>query len=53
MAKVLVVYYSSYGHVETMAYAVAEGARAAAALRDAGAPDAEPIASGDEEANSG
>ena len=31
MAKVLVLYYSSYGHVETMAHAVAEGARAAAA----------------------
>ncbi|MEM9011714.1 MAG: NAD(P)H:quinone oxidoreductase [Pseudomonadota bacterium] len=27
MAKVLVLYYSSYGHVETMAHAVAEGAR--------------------------
>lgn len=27
MAKVLVLYYSSYGHVETMARAVAEGAR--------------------------
>ena len=27
MAKVLVVYYSSYGHVEMMANAVAEGAR--------------------------
>src|SRR5882762_2303443 len=27
MAKVLVLYYSSYGHVETMANAVAEGAR--------------------------
>lgn len=27
MAKVLVLYYSSYGHVETMAYAVAEGVR--------------------------
>lgn len=27
MAKVLVVYYSTYGHVEQMAYAVAEGAR--------------------------
>ena len=27
MAKVLVLYYSSYGHVEAMAYAVAEGAR--------------------------
>jgi NAD(P)H dehydrogenase (quinone) len=28
MAKVLVLYYSSYGHVETLATAVAEGARA-------------------------
>ncbi len=27
MANVLVLYYSSYGHIETMAYAVAEGAR--------------------------
>ncbi len=27
MAKVLVLYYSSYGHIEKMAYAVAEGAR--------------------------
>ncbi len=27
MAKVLVLYYSAYGHVETMAEAVAEGAR--------------------------
>jgi NAD(P)H dehydrogenase (quinone) len=31
MAKVLVLYYSSYGHVETMAEAVAEGARGAGA----------------------
>lgn len=31
MAKVLVLYYSAYGHIETMAYAVAEGAREAAA----------------------
>ncbi|MGQ0675741.1 MAG: NAD(P)H:quinone oxidoreductase, partial [Rhodospirillales bacterium] len=31
MAKVLVLYYGSYGHVETMAGAVAEGARAAGA----------------------
>ncbi|MBS1000101.1 NAD(P)H:quinone oxidoreductase [Acetobacter persici] len=29
MAKVLVLYYSSYGHIETMANAVAEGVRAA------------------------
>ena len=27
MTKVLVLYYSMYGHVETLAYAVAEGAR--------------------------
>jgi len=31
MAKVLVLYYSSYGHIETMAYAVADGAREAGA----------------------
>jgi NAD(P)H dehydrogenase (quinone) len=31
MAKVLVLYYSSYGHLETMAGAVAEGVRAAGA----------------------
>lgn len=30
MAKVLVLYYSMYGHVETMANAVADGARAVA-----------------------
>lgn len=34
MAKVLVLYYSSYGHVETMAHAVAEGARSAGASVD-------------------
>ncbi len=27
MAKVLVLYYSAYGHIEAMAYAVAEGAK--------------------------
>lgn len=31
MAKVLVLYYSAYGHIEAMAYAVAEGARSAGA----------------------
>ena len=31
MAKVLVLYYSSYGHIEKMAVAVAEGARKAGA----------------------
>lgn len=31
MAKVLVLYYSSYGHIETMAQAMAEGARNAGA----------------------
>jgi NAD(P)H dehydrogenase (quinone) len=34
MAKVLVLYYSSYGHVETMANAIAEGARSAGAKVD-------------------
>jgi NAD(P)H dehydrogenase (quinone) len=34
MAKVLVVYYSAYGHIETMAKAVAEGAREAGAHVD-------------------
>jgi NAD(P)H dehydrogenase (quinone) len=34
MAKVLVLYYSSYGHIETMAEAVAEGAREAGAHVD-------------------
>jgi len=31
MAKILVLYYSAYGHIETMAAAVAEGARAVGA----------------------
>jgi NAD(P)H dehydrogenase (quinone) len=30
MAKILVVYYSSYGHIEMMAQAVAEGVRSVA-----------------------
>lgn len=34
MAKVLVLYYSTYGHVETMAEAVAEGARSTGATVD-------------------
>lgn len=34
MAKVLVLYYSTYGHVETMANAIAEGARSAGAEVD-------------------
>jgi NAD(P)H dehydrogenase (quinone) len=34
MAKVLVLYYSSYGHVEVLAGAIAEGARAAGASVD-------------------
>lgn len=34
MAKVLVLYYSAYGHIETMAHAVAEGAREAGAQAD-------------------
>ena len=32
MTRVLVLYYSSYGHVETMAEAVADGARDAGAV---------------------
>ena len=34
MSKVLVLYYSTYGHIEQMAMAVAEGARAAGATVD-------------------
>jgi NAD(P)H dehydrogenase (quinone) len=34
MAKVLVLYYSAYGHIEQMAEAVAEGARSAGATVD-------------------
>jgi NAD(P)H dehydrogenase (quinone) len=34
MAKVLVLYYSSYGHMETMASAIAEGARSGGATVD-------------------
>lgn len=34
MSKVLVLYYSTYGHIETMAQAVAEGARSAGASVD-------------------
>ena len=34
MSKVLVLYYSSYGHIEAMASAVAEGARATGAQVD-------------------
>lgn len=31
MPKILVLYYSSYGHIETMAHAIAEGARSVGA----------------------
>ena len=34
MAKVLVLYYSAYGHIEKMAEAIAQGARAAGAAVD-------------------
>ena len=34
MAKVLVLYYSAYGHIEAMANAVAAGAREAGASVD-------------------
>jgi len=33
MSKVLVLYYSSYGHIETMAKAVAEGARSVSGVQ--------------------
>ncbi len=43
MPKVLVLYYSAYGHIEQMAEAVAEGARAAGAEVDIKrAPDLVP-----------
>ena len=34
MAKVLVLYYSSFGHIEKMAEAMAEGRRGMSILRD-------------------
>jgi NAD(P)H dehydrogenase (quinone) len=34
MTKALVLYYSAYGHIETMTHAVAEGVRAAGAHAD-------------------
>ena len=34
MARILVLYYSSYGHIETMAMAVADGARQTGATAD-------------------
>ena len=34
MSKVLVLYYSTYGHIETMAQAMAEGGRSAGASVD-------------------
>jgi len=34
MTKILVLYYSAYGHIEAMAQAVAEGARSAGAVVD-------------------
>ena len=34
MAKVLVLYYSTYGHIETMASAIAEGAKSTGATVD-------------------
>jgi len=40
MSKVLVLYYSAYGHIEAMANAVAEGARQAGAHVDEHHPEA-------------
>lgn len=34
MARVLVLYYSTYGHTETLADAIAEGARSTGAVAD-------------------
>jgi NAD(P)H dehydrogenase (quinone) len=34
MSKILILYYSSYGHIETMAEAIAEGARSQGAIVD-------------------
>ena len=34
MARILVLYYSAYGHIETMAHAIAEGATGAGAQVD-------------------
>jgi NAD(P)H dehydrogenase (quinone) len=42
MAKVLVLYYSSYGHIETMAKAVADGARASATVEIKRVPELVP-----------
>lgn len=48
MTKILVLYYSPYGHIETMAEAVAEGARSVAG----GSPyGASTIAGGDGKRN--
>ena len=45
MSKILVLYYSSYGHIETMAEAIAEGARATGATVDVKrVPETVPLA---------
>ncbi len=45
MPKILVLYYSSYGHIETMANAIAEGAREAGATVDVKrVPETAPLA---------
>lgn len=45
MSKILVLYYSSYGHLETMAQAMAEGARAGGASVDVKrVPETVPLA---------
>ena len=43
MSKVLVLYYSTYGHLETMAQAVAEGARSTGATVDRATVQAEAV----------
>jgi len=45
MSKVLVLYYSSYGHIETLAQAIAEGARSTGATVDVKrVPETAPLA---------
>ncbi|OWK23955.1 hypothetical protein AJ87_26540 [Rhizobium yanglingense] len=54
MAKVLVLYYSACGHIETMAYAVAEGAKSAGAeVTVKGVPDLVPEEMGVDEIKGG
>ena len=45
MSKILVLYYSSYGHIETLASAIAEGARSeGASVTIKRVPETAPLA---------